>query len=41
MGGRGVGCGEYEASTILALLMNKEYRISVMSRLDDFDGFLN
>lgn len=35
-GGRGVGIGQYEASTILALLMDKAYRVSVMSRLEDF-----
>lgn len=35
-GGRNVGIGQYEASTILALLMDKVYRAKVMSRLDDF-----
>jgi len=35
-GGRDVAVGEYEATTILALLMDKSYRVEVMSRLDDF-----
>jgi|688.fasta_scaffold2127908_1 hypothetical protein len=36
-GGRSMAVGEYEATTILALLMNKSYRVKVTSRLDDFD----
>jgi hypothetical protein len=35
-GGRAMVVGQYEASTILALLMDKPYRVDVMSRLDDF-----
>lgn len=35
-GGRDVLLGQYEASTILALLMDEPYRAEVMSRLDDF-----
>jgi len=35
-GGPDVAVGEYEATTILALLMDKSYRVKVMSRLDDF-----
>lgn len=35
-GGPGVTLGQYEASTILALLTDKPYRVEVMSRLDDF-----
>lgn len=34
-GGRAMVVGQYEASTILALLMDKQYRVAVMSRLDD------
>jgi hypothetical protein len=30
--------GDYGASTILALLMDKKYRRAVMSKLNDFDG---
>lgn len=37
-GGPSVSMGTYEASTILALLMDKAYRINVMSRLDEFAG---
>ena len=37
-GGRDVCVGDYGASTILALLMDKKYRRTVMSKLDDFDG---
>lgn len=35
-GGPSVSLGMYEASTILALLMDKAYRLSVMSRLGEF-----
>lgn len=35
-GGREVVLGQYEASTILALLMDKMYREIVMLRLHDF-----
>lgn len=35
-GGPGVSLGMYEASTILALLMDKVYRVNAMSRLDEF-----
>jgi hypothetical protein len=35
-GGRSVSLGQYEASTILALLTDKPYRVEVMSRLEDF-----
>jgi len=35
-GGQDLSVGEYEATTILALLMDKSYRVLVMSRLDDF-----
>lgn len=35
-GGPSVSLGTYEASTILALLMDKAYRVNVMSRLDEF-----
>ncbi len=35
-GGRRMHIGEYEATTILALLMDKSYRVKVTSRLDDF-----
>ncbi len=35
-GGRRMYLGEYEATTILALLMDKSYRVKVTSRLDDF-----
>jgi len=38
-GDRGFVVGEYAASTIIALLTDKKYRISVMSRLDDFEHF--
>ena len=33
-----VSIGTYEASTILALLMDESYRIEVMSRISDFDS---
>ena len=36
-GGRGVSMGEYEASTMLALLMDKEYRRTTLSQLSNFD----
>lgn len=36
-GGRAMVMGQYEVTTILALLMDKPYRVSVMSRLDDFE----
>ena len=35
-GGRHVDLGPYGASTILGLLINRDYRVMVMSRLDDF-----
>lgn len=35
-GGRSMVVGEYEATTILALLMDQSYRVKVTSRLDDF-----
>jgi hypothetical protein len=35
-GGQCVAIGQFEASTLLALLTRKSYRISIMSRLDDF-----
>jgi hypothetical protein len=37
-GGRNVHMGSYGASTILALLMDRDYRIAVMSELDDFQN---
>lgn len=36
-GGRAMVVGEYEATTILALLIDKSYRVDVMSRLDEFE----
>ncbi len=36
-GGRAVCMGSYDASTILALLMDKEYRRTAMAQLADFD----
>ena len=36
-GGRNVGIGQYEATAIIALLMDKKHRVKVLSRLDDFD----
>lgn len=35
-GGRGMVVEQYEASTILALLMDKRYRNEAMSQLNDF-----
>lgn len=35
-GGDSVTCGQYEASTIIALLADRSYRVEVMSKLDDF-----
>jgi hypothetical protein len=35
-GGYGITLGQYGATTILALLMDRSYRLEVMSRLDDF-----
>lgn len=35
-GGRGVVMEQYEATTILALLIDKPYRVKVMSRFDIF-----
>ena len=37
-GGRHVDLDSYGASTILGLLMDKKYRVDVMSKLTDFDG---
>jgi hypothetical protein len=37
-GGQEVVVGQFEASTILALLIDGAYRSDVMSRLDDFNG---
>ena len=33
-----ISIGQYDASTMIALLMDKPYRVEVMSRLPDFDN---
>lgn len=35
-GGPSVSLGTYEASTIIALLTDKAFRVNAMSRLDEF-----
>lgn len=37
-GGPGVGVGQYEASTILALLTDELYRNTVLRRVEGFEG---